>query len=132
MEAKLTYAAYQSGLQEGRFLGLKCTRCGAVTFPPMAVCRSCQSRDMEVTELAGRGVLRTFTVVRVAPEGRTPPYVVAMAELEEGAWALGNLEGVDPDRAGPELIGRAVELGSRADQGDAYTPPGRVLTFALV
>jgi len=131
MEARLTFAAYQRGLEEGKFLGLKCNRCHAVTFPPMAVCRSCQSNDLEISELAGRGVLRTFTVVRVAPAGKTPPYIVAMAELEEGAWALGNLEGIDPDDAGPDLIGRRVRLDSRPDEGDAYTGPCRVLTFAI-
>lgn len=131
MEARLTFDAYQRGLEDGKLLGLKCSQCHAVTFPPMAVCRSCQSRELEITELAGLGVLRTFTVVRVAPAGKTPPYVVALAETQEGAWALGNLEGIDPDEAGPDLIGRRVRLGSRRDEGDAYTGPCRVLTFAL-
>ena len=131
MEARLTFDAYQRGLEDGKFLGLKCGRCHAVIFTPMAVCRSCQSRELEVIELAGLGGLRTFTVVRGAPAGKTPPYVVAMAQLEEGAWALGNLEGFDPDDAGPDLIGRKVRLGSRRDEGDAYTGPCHVLTFAL-
>lgn len=132
MEYKLTFDQYQQGLEKGKFLGLKCNGCEAVTFPPMAVCRGCNGTDLEITEMAGRGTLRTFTVIRVAPEGMSPPYVVAMAETDEGAWVMGNLVGISPDDADMSLIGKRVKLGSQIVKGNIYsTGDSRVITFTL-
>jgi len=132
MEYKLTFDQYQQGLEKGKFLGLKCNGCNAVTFPPMAVCRGCNGTALEVTEIGGEGTLRTFTVIRVAPEGMDPPYVVAMAETDEGAWVMGNLVGLNPDDADMSLIGKRVKLGSQIVKGDIYsTGDSRVITFTL-
>jgi uncharacterized OB-fold protein len=132
MEYKLTYEQYQQGLEQGKLLGLKCKRCDAVTFPPMAVCRECSGTDCEVTQLKGEGTLRTFTVVRVAPEGMKPPYVVAMAELDEGPWVMGNLIGTNPNEADMSLMGQRVRLGTRVVAGDTYAAgDSRVITFEI-
>ncbi|MBW1783318.1 MAG: Zn-ribbon domain-containing OB-fold protein [Deltaproteobacteria bacterium] len=132
MEYKLTFDQYQQGLEQGKFLGVSCKSCNAVIFPPGAVCRDCGSTDLEPIELSGDGTLRTFTVIRVAPEGKKPPYVVAMAELDEGPWAFGNLVDTNPETADMALIGKRVRLGSHIVKGDTYsTDDIRVLTFAL-
>jgi len=132
MEYKLTFKQYQLGLEQGRFMGLTCNSCNAVIFPPAAVCRECGSSDLIATELSGEGTLRTFTVIRVAPEGKTPPYIVAMAELDEGPWALGNLVDTDPDAADMSLLGKRVTLGSHMAKGDTFSGDDtRVLTFSL-
>jgi uncharacterized OB-fold protein len=132
MEYKLTFNHYQQGLEQGKFLGLKCNSCGSFIFPPAAVCRECGSIDLTCTELSGQGTLRTFTVIRVAPEGKKPPYIVAMAELDEGPWALGNLVDMNPEETDMGLIGRRVTLGSHVVKGDIYsTGDTRVLTFVL-
>jgi uncharacterized protein len=132
MNYPLTFDQYQQGLEQGRFLGLTCGSCNAFVFPPAAVCRECGGSDLTPAALSGRGALRTFTVIRVAPEGRKPPYIVAMAELDEGPWALGNLEGVDPEQADMNLIGKRVTLGSHMVKGDTYASDDiRVLTFSL-
>ena len=131
MEYKITFEQYQKGLEEGKFIGLKCDACGGYTFPPMAVCRKCGGTIQKVSEIGGRGVLKTFTVIRVPPEGKKAPYIVAMAELEEGAWVIGNLEGINPDEADISLIGKEVTLGSRLVEGDTYTAECRVLTFHM-
>ncbi|MEW5722452.1 MAG: Zn-ribbon domain-containing OB-fold protein [Thermodesulfobacteriota bacterium] len=131
MSQKITYARYQQALEEGRLAGLRCRACQQVTFPPQTVCRVCGGRDFSETELGGRGTIRTFTVIRVAPEGRKPPYIVALAELEEGPWVIGRLEGLDPQAADMGLIGRPVTLGSQMVEGDVYSPACRVLTFTL-
>jgi uncharacterized OB-fold protein len=83
--------------------------------------------------MKGKGIIRTFTVVRVAPEGKIAPYVVAMVELEEGPWVLGNLEGILPDEAGMDLIGRGVRLGSKPT-GESIDPEEDIYvqTFTLV
>jgi uncharacterized OB-fold protein len=76
-------------------------------------CAECGSVSVTVTGLSGRGVLRTFTVVRVAPEGFQAPYIVAVSELAEGPWLMGNLEGVAADQADESLMGRQVRVGYR-------------------
>jgi uncharacterized OB-fold protein len=132
MDYKLTFDNYQEGLENGKFLGLKCNGCNTVTFPPMAVCRNCNGTALEVTELVGEGTLKTFTVIRVAPEGMDPPYVVAMAETDEGAWVMGNLVGINPDETKMALIGKRVKLGSRIVKGGSYSiGDARVVTFTL-
>jgi uncharacterized OB-fold protein len=133
MNHTLTYDQYQQGLEQGTFLGLKCRRCNAVTFPPMAVCRECGASECDVSKLKGEGKLRTFTVIRVAPEGVKPPYVVAMAELDEGPWVLGNLVDVVADEADMSLIGKRVKLGTKVTPGDVYSKKNaQVITFSLM
>lgn len=132
MEYKVSYQKYQEGLEQGKFLGVKCKKCDEVTFPPMAVCRSCSGSDVEPTEVSGNGTIQTFTVIRVAPEGKKPPYVVAMVELDEGPYVTGDLVDIIPDEADISLIGKKVKLGSQVIQQDAYPPGDRwILTFQL-
>lgn len=133
MEYPIPYQKYQEDLARGAFLGLKCETCGAVTFPPMAVCCECSGSEMHPVSITGKGRLRTFTVVRVAPEGKTPPYIVAMVELEEGPYVMGNLLGVDPDQVTMDVMGKEVSLGSRLTKGDIYSiGDAYALTFSLV
>jgi uncharacterized OB-fold protein len=123
---------YVEAVGRGRFLGLKCGDCQGITFPARSTCASCGSRNLGPVEIQGQGEIRTFTVIRVAPLGFNPPYVVAMVELDQGPWVMGNLEGLDPDRAGLDLIGRKVRLGSKALDMETYgTDECRVLTFTL-
>ena len=68
MDYKLTYDQYQQGLERGELPGLKCNSCNNVTFPPMIRCRECSGTDLEIVEIAGEGTIKTFTVIRVAPE----------------------------------------------------------------
>lgn len=131
MSYKVTFQQYQDGLAEGRFLGLRCPNCGEFTFPPKGLCENCGGRDCDVVELKGKGTVRTFTVIRVAPEGRKPPYIVAMTELDEGPWVMGILDGFDPDQADMSLLGRTVTLSSRVVEGDVYSDDCRCLTFQV-
>jgi uncharacterized OB-fold protein len=133
MEYKLTFEQYQQGLAEDKFLGLRCNACQAVTFPPLAICRNCSGTDLKVTEIKGEGTLRTFTVIRVAPQGKKPPYVVAMVELNEGAWAIGNLVDINPDESSMDLIGKRVALGTQRVKDDVNPELDRqLLTFKLI
>ena len=133
MNYTLTFEQYQQGLSNGKFLGLRCENCGTATFPSQGVCRDCGGKDLEVLEMKGEGTIRTFTVVRVAPEGMKPPYVVAMVELDEGAWTVGNLVDMNPEEADMSLMGRKVKLGSQVVGKDAASGEDRrVLTFTLL
>ena len=133
MQYPLTFERYQEGLRNGKFLGLKCQNCSTYTFPAQMVCSSCGRSEMDVSEMKGEGTIRSFTVVRVAPEGLEPHYIVAMVELDEGPWATGNLFVQEPGEMNMSLIGRKVRLGSqpyRATSGSEEE--ARVLAFSLI
>jgi len=123
MEYKLTFKQYNEALKQDRLLGLKCLDCRSITVPPKMACRKCGSTSLEITELSGRGKITTFTTVNVAPEGREKeaPYVIVLVELDEGAWTMGNLTGIDPTRASMELLGKRVKMGHAVFPGDRYS-----------
>ena len=132
MEYKLTHKAYTEALKENRLLGLKCNGCGAYTVPPKKVCIECASEDMEIIQLNGKGKIRTFTVIRVAPEGFEAPYLVGLVELEEGPWLMGKIIGTEPDQATMNIIGKKVKLGHTIVPEDKFSAGERVAaTFSL-
>ena len=133
MSTELTFKQYQEGLAQNIFLGLCCDSCGTHTVPPQKVCRNCARTTLQVVELEKSGVIRTFTVIRVAAEGMHPPFVVAMVETASGAWVMGNLIDIDPDTASMALIGRRVTIASQIVKGDVYAFGDiRSLSFSLV
>ena len=133
MEYKVTFKKFQEGLRDGRFLGTKCKGCGSYNFPPQGICLKCNGSDIEMAEMGGKGIIRTFTVIRVAPEGMKPPYVLALVELEEGAWTVGQLVGIDPEGADMGLLGKEVNMGSQPvlGVGGSEDEP-YILTFSTV
>ncbi|MDY7031555.1 MAG: Zn-ribbon domain-containing OB-fold protein [Thermodesulfobacteriota bacterium] len=132
MEYKLTYDKYKEALIDGKFLGLQCKKCNDYTIPPKKVCMKCGSEDVDIVQVAGKGEIKTYTVIRVAPEGFEAPYIVAMVELVEGPWVMGNIIDMDPDKAGMDLIGKKVKIGHKVVAGDKFSAgDGVALTFKL-
>jgi len=123
VEHKLSFKDYNEALKQNKLLGLKCKQCGTITAPPKIVCESCNSTDIDVVELSGKGKIQTFTTVFVAPEGRENevPYVIVLVELDEGPWLMGNLTGVEPDKATMEIMGKRVKMGHKVFPGDKYS-----------
>jgi len=132
MAYSLTFGQYQKALEEGKYIGLKCGSCGAVMFPPKGVCNHCGGTNLQPKDIIRKGVIKTFTVIRVAPEGKKPPYIIVMVELEEGPCVLGNLEGLSLEAADFSLIGKKVKLGNKLVQGDMYSKESRMLAFELI
>jgi len=120
MKKRMGLTEYQEGLAKGQLHSLLCHACGSHTIPPQGVCSNCGGLDLEVKSIPPEGVVKTFTVIRVAAEGWTPPFVVALVETSSGAWIMGNIVGIDPDTAGMDLIGKSVTIGNRVVKGDAY------------
>ena len=78
----------------GRLLVQRCDACGAHQHYPRPFCLRCESRD--VGWVASRGIGRVYsqTIVHVpVVSWLTPPYVVALVELDEGPRLLTNLVG---------------------------------------
>lgn len=127
----LTYNEFKKELTEGKFLGLRCLECGIIITPPISVCTSCGSSNLEITPISNKGKIKTFTVIRVGPRGFDTPYIVAMVELEDGPWVVGNVLGVNPDEADMALIEKEVSIGYKLlPHNDAEGGvEGIVLTF---
>ena len=123
MKYKLTFYDYSEALKEDKLLGLKCQACGAITVPPKMVCQSCVGSEIDIIELKGTGKIRTFTTVFVGAEGREDevPYIIVLVELDEGPWIMGNLAGIEPEKAAMEIIGKRVSMGHEVFPGDKYS-----------
>jgi len=74
----------------GVLLGFQCRQCGVQVFGPATYCQSCTSNDLAPVELSQRGILYSFTVVRVPPAGwpGAVPYILGQVELPEGPHVL--------------------------------------------
>lgn len=96
---------------DGRLVVEHCDACGADTFPPRGMCRTCRSRDVGWVEVAGPGTVYTYTVnhQRWMPD-LAVPYAVVLVEFADhpGVRVAGRLRGCAPDDA---AIGMTVDVG---------------------
>lgn len=110
---------------EGVLLGFRCRECLVHVFGPATFCQSCTSGRLEPVELSKRGVLYSYTIVRVPPAGwpGPVPYVLGQVELPEGLQVLAEV--VDCPEADLK-IGMAVELALRPVKTEPpLTPPDK-------
>ncbi|CUX18798.1 Zn-ribbon domain-containing OB-fold protein [Clostridium sp. C105KSO13] len=90
---------FYDGLEEGKFLGRKCPKCGAVEFPPVYACNTCGSLETEWVEVSGKGVMKS--IVLPAALSSKPEYkqmgkfAYGEIELEEGACFNGVVKGIN-------------------------------------
>jgi uncharacterized OB-fold protein len=68
-----------------RLIGGKCKACGDVVFPKRVLCDICGSDEpMEEALIGEKGILDTYTIVRVGYPGYDLPYIIALVTLPEG------------------------------------------------
>ena len=93
----------------GVLLGFRCLECDVHVFGPATFCQACSSSNLEPVELGKRGILYSFTVVRVPPSGwpGQVPYVLGQVELPEGPQVLAEVIDCPEDEL---KIGLPVEL----------------------
>ena len=129
----LPYTEFLERMKSGDLAGLKCLDCSGYIMPPNAVCPECGSSQLETHSFSKNGTLRAFTVIRVGPTGFQVPYIIALAELAEGPWVMGNVIDIDPAKADMALIGKAVSIGYRLidNQGGEGPDEGLAFTFAI-
>jgi len=129
----LPYTEFVKRMKSGNLTGLKCLDCSGYIIPPNAVCPECGSSQLEIHSFSENGTLRTFTVIRVGPTGFQVPYIVALAELAEGPWVMGNVIDIDPAKADMALIGKTVSIGYRliANEDGEGPDEGLAFTFAI-
>ena len=93
-----------------RLLIQHCKSCGHHQFYPRLVCSECLGLELEWVEASGRGVVRSFTILRqaISPAyADDVPYVVALIRLEEGPTMMSNVVDCDAESV---HIGMAVEV----------------------
>lgn len=100
---------FYKGLEEGKILARKCTRCGAVEFPPLLMCNECGCQEMEWIELDGKAKAYDMMPLNMLTDNPKfeflKPYVFACVEIEEGTKRNLLLKGVTEDKYA-ELVDR--------------------------
>jgi uncharacterized protein len=81
---------FWDALEEGVMRTTRCDECGHMTFPPKPLCPNCWTKRVSWVDLAGRGVLYTYTEVSAAPAtfADEAPYVLGLVDLDEGVRCL--------------------------------------------
>ncbi|GAA4088350.1 OB-fold domain-containing protein [Actinomadura miaoliensis] len=104
----LDTAFFWEGAKAGELRIQRCADCGALRHPPGPMCPSCHSVARDHTVASGRGHVHSYVVHHHPPvPGRTPPFVVAVVELEEGVRVVGNVLRCDP---GEVTVGMPVRV----------------------
>jgi hypothetical protein len=88
---------YYNDLKKGTITGLKCSKCGAYTFPPKPTCMKCGSFKMNFVKMSGKGVLNVYSVINF-PGGEfqaIAPYAYGSVLLKEGPAINAMINGVD-------------------------------------
>ena len=82
---------YWDGAKAGELRLQRCTDCGHICFPPRPFCPACASRAVEVFAASGRGRLFSYVINHLPSPGFTPPFAIAVVELEEGPRLMSNI-----------------------------------------
>ncbi|MGY5853774.1 MAG: OB-fold domain-containing protein [Candidatus Thorarchaeota archaeon] len=123
MSEKPTIEQYKQNIENENFRAFKCVECGAVIAPPVGTCYSCGSNKMKWTDVSGKGMLVSFTVIHIAPDEfhEEAPYYIGIVELTEGTRVTARLSGFDPLKPEEVSLGQAMKLGyEKGKSGHTY------------
>src|ERR1041384_3706638 len=82
---------FWDGTRAGELRLQRCDDCSNVYFPPRPFCPSCASRNVSVFAASGRARLYSYVIHHRPVPGFTPPYSIAVVELEEGPRMMTNI-----------------------------------------
>ena len=83
---------FWDGTRAGELRLQRCDDCAHVYFPPRPFCPACACRKVSVFKASGKAKLYSYVINhRPAAPGFTPPYVIAVVELEEGPRMMSNI-----------------------------------------
>ncbi|MCX7384357.1 MAG: OB-fold domain-containing protein [Alphaproteobacteria bacterium] len=82
---------FWEGTQAGEIRLQKCDECANVYFPPRPFCPACASRSVSVFKASGKARLFSYVIHHRPAPGFTPPYAIAVVELEEGPRLMTNI-----------------------------------------
>jgi uncharacterized OB-fold protein len=83
---------FWDGTQANELRLQRCDACANVYFPPRPFCPACASRKVSIFKASGKGRLYSYVINhRPAAPGFTPPYAIAVVELDEGPRMMSNI-----------------------------------------
>lgn len=112
---------FWEGCAQGALRLQRCQSCGRHWFYPRACCPHCLESRYDWVTASGHGSVYSFTVIRRGSSPAfTPPYVLALVELQEGVRLLSQIVECSPDAVsvgmpvratfGPSPLGLTVPL----------------------
>lgn len=122
---KVVEKFYQN-LEEGKITGRKCTKCGAVEFPPVYACNSCGCWDMEWVEISGKAKMHSIVMpaaLSSKPEYKAlGKYAYGEVEIEEGARLNAVVRGINKKKRNEILENNKLPVSCHASiyQRDGY------------
>jgi uncharacterized protein len=106
--------------REARLVAQRCRDCGQLRHPPRPMCPACHSVERQVVELAGTGVVYSYSILHHPQHPSfSYPVIAVLVDLDEGVRVLSNL--VDAG-AGEVHIGMAVEVAFESTADDMTVP----------
>jgi uncharacterized OB-fold protein len=80
----------------GKLVTQKCGDCGRLRHPPRPMCPACHSLVFEMIELAGAGVVYSYSFLHHPQSPAfTYPVIAALVDLDEGVRIVSNLVDVE-------------------------------------
>ena len=74
----------------------ECEKCGKRIVPPRNICPYCRSDKSTTIELGEEGILLSYTILEMPPEGFQPPVILGLVELDGAVvLCLGEQELID-------------------------------------
>ena len=122
---KVVEKFYQN-LEEGKITGRKCTKCGAVEFPPVYACNTCGCWDMEWVEISGKAKMHSIVMpaaLSSKPEYKAlGKYAYGEVEIEEGARLNAVVRGINKKKRNEILENNKLPVSCHASiyQRDGY------------
>ena len=101
---------FWEGMKQHRLVFQKCKTCNLIIHRPRAMCPRCNGMDMGWAPSTGKGHIYSwvnFVYVNAAYPGIKVPYIVAIAEMQEGVRLIANMHDVTSEEI---FVGMPVEV----------------------
>lgn len=82
---------FWDGTRAGELRLQRCDACQRAYFPPRPFCPHCASRKVSWFKASGRASLYSYVIHHRPVPGFTPPYSIAVVQLEEGPRMMTNI-----------------------------------------
>jgi uncharacterized protein len=115
-------APFWDACNRNEFLIQQCEQCGKFQYHYRAICAHCWADAPADVVASGRGVVWTYSVVRVnrsEPFAAKVPYAVVLVELDEGVRVFGNMVDTPLDQV---EIGLPVEVAFEVAEDGQHIP----------
>jgi uncharacterized OB-fold protein len=86
---------FWEGARAGELRLQRCTVCSHVYFPPRPFCPQCAAQHIQVFRASGRATLYSYVIHHRPTPGFTPPYSIAVVQLEEGPRMMTNIVDIE-------------------------------------